>query len=88
MKKRDKQLNKIRRLLRRLGQPRWLHRYGPKTYDLADHVRALVLKTAGQFSYRRTVYWLRQLGIWARASPPCKRPLKNCPAGCGPGWWP
>jgi len=81
MKKRDKQLNKLRRLLRRLGQPRWLHRYGPKTYDLADHVRALVLKTAGQFSYRRTVYWLRQLGIWCPSKSALQATAQKLPSG-------
>ena len=81
MKKRDKQLNKIRRLLRRLGHPRWLHRFGPKTYDLADHVRALVVKTACQLSYRRVVFWLRQLGVWCPSKSALQAMAQKLPGG-------
>jgi transposase len=63
MVKEEKLINKFKRLLRRLGMPRWLHHFGPKKYELANHLLALVLKQECQQGYRRISRMLRGLGI-------------------------
>ena len=63
MVKEEKLVNKFKRLLRRLGMPRWLHHYGPKKYELANHLLALVLKKECRLGYRRITRVLRSLGI-------------------------
>jgi hypothetical protein len=63
MSKEVKLLNKIRRLLKRLGCPRWLHHYGPKTYEFLHHFTALLVKVQCRLSYRLVKKWLDLLGI-------------------------
>jgi len=63
MKKEERLINKFKRLLRRLGMPRWLHKYGPKKYELKHHLLALVLKQECKQGYRRITRMLRSLGI-------------------------
>ena len=63
MKKEERLINKVKRLLRRLGVPRYLHRFGPKTYEFYEHLQALVVKTYCKLSYRRINYLLDSLGI-------------------------
>ena len=53
---------KIKRLIRKLGLPRWLHRYGPKTYETWHHLLALTVKLCN-LSYRSVVFLLRALGF-------------------------
>lgn len=62
MKKEDKLIHKVKRLLKRLGCPRWLHRFGPKTYEFYEHVSALLVKAYCKLSYRRTKQFLDLLG--------------------------
>lgn len=52
-KKEERLVNKIKRLLRRLGHPRWLHHYGPKTYELWQHIFAFVCMAICRLSLRR-----------------------------------
>jgi len=54
MGKETRLVQKLKRLLRRLGCPRWLHHFGPKTYEFLEHLQALVIRTIGRLSYRRT----------------------------------
>ncbi|MFH0798077.1 MAG: transposase [Candidatus Woesearchaeota archaeon] len=61
MTKEVKLLNKIKRLLKRLGCPRWLHHYGPKTYDFLHHFAALLIKVQCRLSYRRVNKLLNSL---------------------------
>ncbi len=63
MKQKEKLINKFKRLLRRLGMPRWLHRFGPKKYELVHHVLALVLKQECKLGFRRITRLLRSLGL-------------------------
>lgn len=44
---------KIKRLLKNLKLPEFLHRFGPKKYKLLDHVTSLLLGEVGQLSLRR-----------------------------------
>jgi hypothetical protein len=53
MEKEVKLVKKVKRLLKRLGCPRWLHRYGPKTYEFLDHFVALIVRFFCRLSYRR-----------------------------------
>lgn len=63
MAKEERLINKFKRLLRRLGMPRWLHHFGPKKYELKHHLLALVLKQECKQGYRRITRMLRGLGI-------------------------
>jgi hypothetical protein len=53
MKKESKLARKIKRFLKKVGYPRWLHRFGPKTYQLWHHVFALVAVAIFRLSLRR-----------------------------------
>ena len=63
MKKEIKLVNKVKRLLRKIGCPRWLHHFGPKKYEFLDHCFALLCKQLWQLSYRRIASILTMLGI-------------------------
>lgn len=54
---------KIKRFLRRLGYPRWMHHFGPRKYELWQHVTAFVCMAALRLSFRRVVLWLRMFGM-------------------------
>jgi len=53
MNKENKLIKKVKRLLRRLGMPRWLHHFGPKTYEFYEHLCALLIRFFCRLSYRR-----------------------------------
>ena len=63
MNKETKLVNKVKRLLRRLGCPRWLHHFGPKKYEFLDHLSALLIKAFCKLSYRRVKQLLDLFGI-------------------------
>ena len=63
MKEKTKLVNKVKRLLQKIGCPRWLHHFGPKKYELLDHCFALLCKQMWQLSYRRINSILTMLGI-------------------------
>jgi len=62
MKKEERLVNKIKRLLRRLGCPRWLHHFGPKTYELYQHIFAFVVMSVCKLSLRRVNKFLAMVG--------------------------
>ena len=62
MKKEERLVNKIKRLLRRLGCPRWLHHYGPKSYELYQHIFAFVVMAVCRLSLRRVHRFLGMFG--------------------------
>ena len=43
--------------------PRWLHRFGPKTYEFYEHLTVLLIKHYCKTSYRRIVNLLDLLGF-------------------------
>jgi len=45
---------KIKRLLKRINFPKYLHRFGPKKFKLQDHLEALLLMEVCKSSLRRT----------------------------------
>ena len=63
MKNKKALINKIKLLLGRAKAPNHLNRFGPKTYELWQHIFALFVKSYCQLSYRSTAYFLRQLGF-------------------------
>ncbi len=63
MKKEERLVNKIKRLLRRLNVPRYLHRFGPKTYEFYEHLQALIVRVLCKLSYARAKHLLDILGI-------------------------
>ena len=63
MKREIKIVNKVKRLLRRLRCPRWLHHFGPKKFEFYEHIVALLIRHYCQLSYRRTVKLLDLLGF-------------------------
>lgn len=64
MKKEEKLINKVKQLLKKLGCPRWLHHFGPKTYDLWKHIFAFVVMTICRLSLRRVWKFLYSLGYY------------------------
>ena len=63
MEKEIKLVKKVKRLLRRIGGPRWLHHYGPKKYEFFQHLLALLVRAFAKLSYRRVVELLDLFGI-------------------------
>jgi transposase len=62
MRKEAKLIHKVKRLIRKAGMPRWLHRFGPKKYQFWQHLLALLVKQECKLSYRRTHRQLTSLG--------------------------
>jgi len=63
MKKEKRLENKVKRLLRKAKLPRHLNKFGPKTYELWQHVIALLVKQECKLSFRRTSNLLNDLGL-------------------------
>lgn len=63
MENKVKLVKKVKRLLRRANLPRYLHRYGPKTYEFYLHVLALFIRQAYHLSYRRVIVHLEGMGL-------------------------
>ena len=83
MNKEIKLVKIVKRLLKRLGMPRWLHHYGPKKYIFAEHLQALLYGVYARLSYRRLVYSLDLLGIRC----PSKSALQYTAKKLGSGLW-
>ncbi len=83
MKKEEKLVNKVKRLVKRLGMPRWLHRFGPKTYEFYEHFVALLVRFFCRLSYRRVKQLLGMLGIRC----PSKSALQYTSARLSSAFW-
>jgi hypothetical protein len=77
MEKEVKLVKKVKRLLRRLGCPRWLHRYGPKKYEFLDHFVALLVRFFCRLAYRRVKKLLDLLGITCPTKSSLQRTAKK-----------
>lgn len=63
-KREDKLVKKVKRLIKQLGGPRWLHHFGPKIYELYEHLLALLVRHYCKgMSYRRVVRLLDMLDV-------------------------
>jgi transposase len=60
MKKEDRLVNKIKRLVRQAGLPRRLHRFGPKKFLLWQLCLGLLVKEVFRLSYRRAMKFLNE----------------------------
>ncbi len=58
-----KLLKKVKRLLYKAKMPRYLHSMGPKTYEFADHLLALLIRESCKLAYRKTSILLSSLGV-------------------------
>jgi len=77
MKKELRVLKKIEQLLKQLNLGRYLHRFGPKKYQLKHHLFALIIMEALQLSLRRVEKMLEMFGIKVPTySALCKRRKK------------
>jgi len=77
MKNSCKLIKKLELLLKQLNLGRYLHRFGPKKYQLKHHVFALIVMEAFQLSLRRVEKLLEMFGIKAPTySALCKRRKK------------
>jgi hypothetical protein len=83
MKKEVKLVNKIKRLLKRLKCPKYMHHFGPKTYEFYQHVVALVIRWYCRLSYRRVVKLLNLLDIDC----PSKSALQYNACRLKTSWW-
>lgn len=63
MKKEVKIVKKVKCLLNLIGAPRWLHHFGPKTYEFYEHLVALLIRYYCRLSYRRIVHFLDLFGF-------------------------
>ena len=63
MEKEKKLVNKVKRLIRKAGLPRYLHRFGPKKYEFWQHSIAYIVKQECKLGYRRVTRLMRSLGI-------------------------
>jgi hypothetical protein len=62
MERKKRLENKVKRLLRKAKQPRHLNNFGPKKYELWQHLLALLVKQECKLSYRRVSRLLNDLG--------------------------
>jgi len=83
MNKEEKLVKKLKRLLRRLGCPRWLHQYGPKMYEFLDHLLALLIRAFCGLSYRR----VKQLLDWFGIKCPTKSSLQRTAKKLDSSFW-
>jgi hypothetical protein len=63
MDKENKLVKKVKRLLKRIGCPRWLHHFGPKTYEFYEHFCALIIRSFCRLSYCRVKQLCDLLGL-------------------------
>lgn len=83
MEKENKLIKKVKRLLKRLRCPRWLHHYGPKIYEFYEHFAALLIRFFCRLSYRRVKKLLSLLDI----SCPSKSSLQRTAQKLGADFW-
>jgi transposase len=60
MKKQERLVNKVKRLIRQAGYPRYLNRYGPKKFLLWQLCLGLLIKEVFRLSYRRAMKFLEE----------------------------
>jgi len=83
MKQKRGVVQKLKRLLRRLGCPRWLRHFGPKTYEFLEHLRALLIRAYCRVSYSRTKEFCDDIGIRC----PSKSALQYTAAKLNSDFW-
>lgn len=65
MEKEVKLVKKLKRLLKQVGCPRWLHHFGPKKYEVYQHILVvLLMQICPSLSLRRACNLLKNLGFF------------------------
>ena len=68
---------KIKRFLKNSGYPEFLHKFGPKTYKLVDHITSLLIMQSCQLSLRRVKKYVENSPTYSTLCKSRKRiPLK------------
>ncbi|MFH1421257.1 MAG: IS5 family transposase [Planctomycetota bacterium] len=80
MNKENKLIKKVKRLIRKAGLPRWLHKYGPKKYELWHHLIALLVREFCKLSYRRVKQLFDLLGFLCPSKSALQYNAKKIPA--------
>ena len=83
MTKEIRLFKKVKRLLRRMGYPRWLHHFGPKTYEFWQHLAVLLVRFFCRLSYRRVKQLFDLLGMVC----PSKSALQNTAKKLSSTFW-
>ena len=83
MSRQNKLVKKVKHLLRKLGMPRWLHRYGPKKYEFYQHLAALLIRFFCRLSFRRVKQLFDLLGMIC----PSKSALHYTSKKLNSGFW-
>jgi transposase len=60
MKKEERLLHKVKRLLKKASMPRWFHRFGPKKFVFWQLFLGLLIKEVFRLSYRRAMKFLNE----------------------------
>lgn len=63
MKKEIKLIKKVKHLLEQMHAPKWLHHFGPKTYEFWQHFTCLLAMVEFRMSFRRIVKIFDLLGL-------------------------
>lgn len=79
MKKSDPLLKKVTYLLKRIGAPTYLNKYGPKKYTLAEKVYSLFLRSDWHKSFRGTVKECKSVDIPCQSKSTLQYTLKHLP---------
>jgi transposase len=68
---------KIKRFLKNSGYPEFLHKFGPKTYKLVDHISSLLIMQSCQLSLRRVKFYVENSPTYSALCKSRKRiPIK------------
>ena len=81
MNKKEGLINKIKHLLLKIKAPKYLHHFGPKFYELWQHVFSLFIRAECGLSYRRTTTFLRELGFKVATKSTLQRYAKKLKIG-------
>lgn len=80
MKREVKLVNKVKHLLKRINAPRFLHHYGPKTYELYVHLTALIIRHyCKNLAYRKIKELLDLIGIICPSKSTLQYTMKRIP---------
>ena len=79
MKKENYLLNKVKYLLKRIGAPKYINKYGPKKYTLAEKLYNLFLRSEWKSSFRKTVSLCSQIDISCSSKSTLNYTLKKIP---------
>jgi len=80
MNKETRLINKVKRLLRKVNIPDWLHRFGPKKYRFCHHAAALIVRAVCRLSFRKVVWLLRNLSIRCPAKSTLNDTVRKIPS--------